>query len=184
MHLQWTNKCWNLEAVEEGHLIRWVRFSFASRGWLWPCALITWGGDGPWMHNKLVEGVWCSGQCFAGRPRVWPFMWTSIWYMQPQQLETMYVHPFMAMVFPDGSGLFQQDNVPCHTAHSVQEWHGVHEEYSRSYQGNQLHHISLRVLCPHKENQHHIRRVVRMFWLMSVWESLYNDLMPSNFSFI
>ena len=24
------------------------------------------------------------------------------------------VHPFMAMVFPDGSGLFQQDNAPCH----------------------------------------------------------------------
>ena len=31
------------------------------------------------------------------------------------------VHPFMAMVFPDGSGLFQQDNAPCHTAHIVRE---------------------------------------------------------------
>ena len=27
------------------------------------------------------------------------------------------VHPFMAMVFPDGSDRFQQDNAPCHTAH-------------------------------------------------------------------
>ncbi|MCI4377385.1 hypothetical protein PGIGA_G00202980 [Pangasianodon gigas] len=26
------------------------------------------------------------------------------------------VHPFMATVFPNGSGLLQQDNVPCHTA--------------------------------------------------------------------
>jgi len=29
------------------------------------------------------------------------------------------VHPFMAMVFPDGSGLFQQNNAPCHIAHIV-----------------------------------------------------------------
>ncbi|KAL7875508.1 hypothetical protein AOLI_G00104710 [Acnodon oligacanthus] len=26
------------------------------------------------------------------------------------------VHPFMVTVFPDGSGLFQQDNESCHTA--------------------------------------------------------------------
>ena len=32
------------------------------------------------------------------------------------------VHPFMVTVFPDGSGLFQQDNAPCHTAKNVQEW--------------------------------------------------------------
>ncbi|KAJ8276573.1 hypothetical protein COCON_G00083250, partial [Conger conger] len=38
------------------------------------------------------------------------------------------VHPFMATVFPDGSGLFQQDNAPCHTAHIVQEWFEEHEE--------------------------------------------------------
>ncbi|KAI4872592.1 hypothetical protein NFI96_002177 [Prochilodus magdalenae] len=31
------------------------------------------------------------------------------------------VHPFMVMVFPDGSGIFQQNNEPCHTAHVVQE---------------------------------------------------------------
>ena len=37
------------------------------------------------------------------------------------------VHPFMAMVFPDGSGLFQQDNAPCHTAHIAREWFEEHE---------------------------------------------------------
>ena len=31
------------------------------------------------------------------------------------------VHPFMATVVPDGSGLFQEDNVPCHTVHIVWE---------------------------------------------------------------
>ena len=37
------------------------------------------------------------------------------------------VHPFMARVFPDGSGLFQQDNAPCHTAHIVREWFEEHD---------------------------------------------------------
>ncbi len=32
-----------------------------------------------------------------------------------------HIHPFMAIVFPDGSGLFQTDNVPRHTAKIVQE---------------------------------------------------------------
>ena len=38
------------------------------------------------------------------------------------------VHPFMATVFPDGSGLFQQDNAPCHTAKIVQEWFEEHDK--------------------------------------------------------
>ena len=31
------------------------------------------------------------------------------------------VHPFMKTVFPDGSGLFQQDNAPCHKAKILQD---------------------------------------------------------------
>ena len=38
------------------------------------------------------------------------------------------VHPFMATVFPDGSGLFQQDNAPCHSAKIVQEWFEEHDK--------------------------------------------------------
>ena len=34
----------------------------------------------------------------------------------------------MATVFPDGSGLFQQDNVLCHTAKIVQEWFEYHDK--------------------------------------------------------
>ena len=38
------------------------------------------------------------------------------------------VQPLMAMIFPCSSGLFQQDNVPCHTAHIVQEWFKEHDK--------------------------------------------------------
>lgn len=31
------------------------------------------------------------------------------------------VHPFMATVLPNGSGILQQDNAPCHTVNIVQE---------------------------------------------------------------
>lgn len=37
-----------------------------------------------------------------------------------------HVHPFMETVLPDGSGLFQQDNAPCHKAGMVQEWFEEH----------------------------------------------------------
>lgn len=39
------------------------------------------------------------------------------------------VHPFMETVFPDGSGLLQQDNVPCHKVKMVQE--GFEEDNSK-----------------------------------------------------
>lgn len=38
------------------------------------------------------------------------------------------LHPFMATVSSDGSGFFQQTNVPCHTAHIVLKWFKEHEE--------------------------------------------------------
>ncbi|KAF7666055.1 hypothetical protein LDENG_00118340 [Lucifuga dentata] len=34
----------------------------------------------------------------------------------------------MSTVFPDGSGLFQQDNAPYHTAKIVQEWFEEHDK--------------------------------------------------------
>ncbi|KAK3519523.1 hypothetical protein QTP70_033853, partial [Hemibagrus guttatus] len=37
-----------------------------------------------------------------------------------------HVHPFMETVFPDGCGLFQQDNAPCHKAKIIQEWFDEH----------------------------------------------------------
>ncbi|KAK3558608.1 hypothetical protein QTP86_021665 [Hemibagrus guttatus] len=39
---------------------------------------------------------------------------------------TDHVHPFMETLFPDGCGLFQQDNAPCHKAEMLQEWFDEH----------------------------------------------------------
>lgn len=38
-----------------------------------------------------------------------------------------HVHPFMAVMFPDGDGYFQQDNAPCHRARTVSQWFEEHE---------------------------------------------------------
>ncbi len=38
------------------------------------------------------------------------------------------VHPFMTMVFPDGSSVFQQNNAPCHMAEIVQKWFEEHDK--------------------------------------------------------
>ncbi|KAK3564923.1 hypothetical protein QTP86_031044 [Hemibagrus guttatus] len=42
---------------------------------------------------------------------------------------TDHVHPLMETVFPDGCGLFQQDNAPCHKVKMVQEWFDEHNEF-------------------------------------------------------
>ncbi|MCI4379860.1 hypothetical protein PGIGA_G00233280, partial [Pangasianodon gigas] len=38
------------------------------------------------------------------------------------------VQPFMATVFPNRSDLFRQDNAPCHTVKTVQEWFEEHDK--------------------------------------------------------
>ena len=42
-----------------------------------------------------------------------------------QSIAADHVHTFMEMVFPDGCGLFQQDNAPCLKAKMAQEWFEV-----------------------------------------------------------
>ncbi|GFU55377.1 transposase domain containing protein [Trichonephila clavipes] len=37
------------------------------------------------------------------------------------------LNPYMASVFPDGNGMFQQDNAPCHKAKIVLEWFQEHD---------------------------------------------------------
>ncbi|GBN39680.1 Transposable element Tc1 transposase [Araneus ventricosus] len=38
------------------------------------------------------------------------------------------LHPYMALVFPNGNGIFQQDNAPCHKVRIVLEWFEEHTD--------------------------------------------------------
>ncbi|GBM22014.1 Transposable element Tc1 transposase [Araneus ventricosus] len=38
------------------------------------------------------------------------------------------LHPYMAVVFPTGNGIFQQDNAPCHKARIVLKWFEEHTD--------------------------------------------------------
>ena len=82
--------------------------------------------------------------CTAGRRQagggsimLWgTFTWTSMGPVELVQgtmtaetyrtLVADHVHPFMTTMFPNGSGIFQQDNAPCHKARSVMEWFEEH----------------------------------------------------------
>ena len=43
----------------------------------------TWHQDALWEEGKLVEAVWCFGQCSAGKPWVLPSKWMLIWQVPP-----------------------------------------------------------------------------------------------------
>ncbi len=78
-----------------------------------------WHQDALWEEGKLAESVWCSGKRPAEKPWILAFLWILHWHI-PHVVADQ-IHPFMATVFPDVSGLFQQDNVPCHTANIVED---------------------------------------------------------------
>ncbi|KAK3544698.1 hypothetical protein QTP86_026097, partial [Hemibagrus guttatus] len=44
-----------------------------------------------------------------------------------------HVHSFMETAFPDGCGLFQQDNRPCHKVIMVQEWSDEHNNEFKKF---------------------------------------------------
>ena len=121
--------------MEEGRLVQGVSFSFRSRGWPCTCAPITWGSDGTRMHWGKTTSWWreCDalGNVLLGNP--------GSGHSFERQFDTCHLPKHRcrpgtplqntkAMVFPDGSGLFQQDNAPCRTAHIVREWFEEHDE--------------------------------------------------------
>ena len=87
----------------------------------------------------MVPGCTVGRQAGGGSVMLWPILcWetlgpaihvdVNLTRVTYQNIVANQVHPFMAMVFPDGSGLFQQDNAPCHTVHLVRKWFEEHDE--------------------------------------------------------
>ncbi|KAK3567781.1 hypothetical protein QTP86_026451, partial [Hemibagrus guttatus] len=67
------------------------------------------------LRSQVLQ--WCHNSRLFCHPRTTSTMAVSCFD---------HVHPFMETLFPDGCGLFQQDNAPCHKAEMVQEWFDDH----------------------------------------------------------
>lgn len=61
-------------------------------------------------ESRSVEAVLCPGQCFAGKPWTLRYTWKLLWHINLPKDCCRYILPFMAVVLPDGIGLFQQDH--------------------------------------------------------------------------
>ncbi|KAK3543439.1 hypothetical protein QTP70_020917, partial [Hemibagrus guttatus] len=104
-------------------------FSFTSCGWLGACASLTWGVHGTRMHygNKASWRRQCLGNVLLGNlGSCHPCGCYFDPYHLPKRCYRPCLPPFMETVFPDGCGLFQQDNAPCHKAKMLQEWFDEH----------------------------------------------------------
>ena len=113
-------------AMEEGGLIWWIMFSFTSHGW--SCVSLTWGTHGTRVHY-WKKASW-RRQCDAlGNVMLGSAIHVDVSLTRTTYLSIIahHVHPFMDSVFPDGCGLFQQDNVPCHKAKIAQDWFEEHK---------------------------------------------------------
>ncbi|KAK3555028.1 hypothetical protein QTP86_005693 [Hemibagrus guttatus] len=100
--------------------------------WMAECVCVsylgnTWHQDALWEEGGLAEAVSCFGQCSAGKP-CGPAVHVDVTVTRSTYLSIAadHVHSFMETLFPDGCGLFQQDNAPCHKAEMVQEWFDDH----------------------------------------------------------
>ncbi|KAK3508781.1 hypothetical protein QTP70_006023 [Hemibagrus guttatus] len=99
------------------------------------------------VHVRCLPGEHMAPGCTMGRRKasggsvmLWAmFFWETVGPAIPVDVTltcTTYlsivadhVHPFMETVFPDGCGLFQQDNAPCYKAKIVQEWFDEHNNH-------------------------------------------------------
>ena len=87
----------NLGATEEGRLVQCIPLSFESHGWPSICVTFIWSSDGTTTHCERETQVDVS--------------LTNTTYLNTAADQV----PFIAMIFPDSSGLFQQDIAPCYS---------------------------------------------------------------------
>ncbi|KAK3549263.1 hypothetical protein QTP70_034455 [Hemibagrus guttatus] len=116
-HQNWTTEQWKKVAWSDESCFFYITWmagcvgSFKAHG-------NTWHQDALWEEGEPVEAVSCFGQCSAGKHWVLPSMWIFT-VTRSTHLSIVTDH---VTIFPDGCGLFQQDNAPCHKAEMLQEW--------------------------------------------------------------
>uniref|UniRef100_A0A671YBG6 Tc1-like transposase DDE domain-containing protein n=1 Tax=Sparus aurata TaxID=8175 RepID=A0A671YBG6_SPAAU len=95
--------------------------------------------DGQVRVCRLPGENMTPGCAVRGSVRLWAmFCWETLGpaiHLDVALTSTTYlniladqVHPFIQTVFPDGSGFFQRDSTPRHTAKIVQEWFEEHND--------------------------------------------------------
>ena len=98
------------------------------------CTPLTWGTCGTRMHYEKKASQWrqCDGLgnvLLENLGSYYPCGCYFDTYHLPKSIVADHVHPFMKTLFPDGCGLFQQDNASCHKAKMAQEWFEEHNEF-------------------------------------------------------
>lgn len=102
--------------------------SFTTHGW--PGALLTWGKPGTRVHYGK-KASW-QRQCdVLSNVLLGNLVDVTLTFTTYLSIVADHVQYFMEMVFPDGCGLFQQNDAPCHKAKTVQEWF---EEQSNAFE--------------------------------------------------
>ncbi|GBM02146.1 Transposable element Tcb2 transposase [Araneus ventricosus] len=90
-------------------------------------------------ENKLSETIVGRQQGGGGSVMVWGiFSWHALSPLIPVEgtlnscaylsIIADQVHPYMATVYPENDGMFQQDNATCHVSKIVLAWFEEHDE--------------------------------------------------------
>lgn len=88
-------------------------------GIMWPASCVR-AAPGTRMHYGKKASWQRLWQSLAGKPWVWGDVWSchpcGCYFGTYLTIVARHIHPFMETAFPDGHGLFQQDNASCHEA--------------------------------------------------------------------
>ena len=104
-------------AMEEDGLVWWIPFSFKSCGWLGAFALLTWEehmAPGCNMGRWLADGDSLMLLAMFCLETLGPAIHVDVTWHLPHSIVADHIYPLMETVFPDGCGLFHQDNAPYH----------------------------------------------------------------------
>ncbi len=117
-HLQWAyeHQNWTMEQWKKVTWSEKLHFLYQMDGRVCVCVCVCVCVWPVFCWETLGPAIVC--RCYFD---------TYLCHLTYLKIIVEHIHPFMAMVFPIGSGLFQQHDAPCHTAKIVQEWFEQHD---------------------------------------------------------